>query len=241
MSVPAEVLRELHRIHRQLTDLRSRLERGPRQVKAAQSSVESTEADLQAAKDAVQRARMTADQKELQLKEREGRISDIKLKLNSANSNREYQSFLEQIAADEQANSVLSDEILELLEKVTELQDGVAKLTEQKTLVDAELAATRKRVDETRASLEVDVARLTDALVHVEAKLPPDFRRDYDRVVKSRGEDALAPLDGECCGGCYQTVTTQTINEIMLEKPIFCKSCGCILYLPERGGELPER
>jgi predicted nucleic acid-binding Zn-ribbon protein len=237
MTVSAALLRELHRIHRQLSDLRSRLERGPRQIKAAEANVQKADQELLAAKEHVKRTRLTADQKELQLKEREGRISDIRVKLNACSTNREYQAFVEQIAADEQANSVLSDEILELFDKVTELQAVVQELASNKQKLEQEFEAVRKRISESRATLEMDVARLSDELVEAENRLPVDFRRDYDRVAKSRGEEALAPLDGGSCGGCYTTLTAQTVNELMLSKPIFCKSCGRILYLPEGYGE----
>ncbi len=233
MIVTSATLNELHRIHRQLSDLRSRLERGPRQIKAAEANVRNLEEELVSAKEGVKRSRMTADQKELQLREREARIADVKAKLNACSTNREYQAFMEQIAADEQANSVLSDEILELFDKVADLEAHVKVVIGQKELVEQDLAATRQRVVEARDALEVDVARLSADLAVAEAKLPADFRRDYDRVVKSRGAEALAPVDGECCGGCYQTLTPQTMNELMLSKLRFCKSCGCILYLPE--------
>ncbi len=118
MSVSAEVLRTLHRIHRQQTDLRERLARGPRQIKVGEANHAKIEAELEAARQLTRQMRVSADQKQLQLREREGRLVDLRGKLNAAASNREYQALLEQIAADEQANNVLSDEILELLEKV---------------------------------------------------------------------------------------------------------------------------
>ena len=233
MSVTAAALRELHRIHRQLSDIRSRLERGPHQIRLGESSVQRLEQALSDAKEAVKKTRMSADQKELQLREREDRIADIKTKLNSCSSNREYQTFLEQIAADEQANSVLSDEILELLDKITENQNAVTAAEADLGKGQDELATIRKRVDEERATLESELARLNGELEAAEAKLPGDLKQDYNRIVKARGEDGLAPLEGECCGGCFQTVTAQTLNELMLSKPVFCKSCGCLLYLPE--------
>ncbi len=233
MSVTAAALRELHRIHRQLSDLRSRLERGPRQIRLGEASVGRLEQALTDAKDTVKKTRMSADQKELQLREREDRISDVKTKLNSCSSNREYQAFLEQIAADEQANSVLSDEILELLDKITEHQDAVTAAEADLGKGQAELVTARKRIDEERASLESDLVRLNVELEAAEGKLPGELRQDYNRIVKARGEDGLAPLEGECCGGCFQTVTPQTLNDLMLSKAVFCKSCGCLLYLPE--------
>ncbi|MCA9148671.1 MAG: hypothetical protein KDA92_05210, partial [Planctomycetales bacterium] len=139
MSVNAAVLSELHRIHRQLGDLRSRLERGPRQIKASETNVANADAELAAAKEHHKRTRISADQKELQLKEREGRILDLKARLNTCSTNREYQTLLEQIAADEAANSVLADEILELFEKITEAQDKVAEIQSNREKLEQEL------------------------------------------------------------------------------------------------------
>ena len=143
MTDIAVTLRELHRIHRNLTDLRGRLASGPRQIKVGDASIERFEKELGEKKEIYKRCRMTADEKELQLKEREQRVLDIRTKLNSCSTNKEYQTFIEQIAADEQANSVLSDEILELFDKVREHETTVkesghkvAKATEelQKTI-----------------------------------------------------------------------------------------------------------
>ncbi len=127
MTVSASALRELHRIHRQITDLKGQLGRGPRQVRAAEALLERLETALTAAKEALTHTRVSADGKQLQLREREQRIEDLQVKLNTCNSNREYQALKEQIAADQQANSVLSDEILEALEKIDVLQAELTK------------------------------------------------------------------------------------------------------------------
>jgi predicted nucleic acid-binding Zn-ribbon protein len=109
MSITAEALRELHRLHRQATDLRDRLTRGPKQVKAREGNVAHLTNEFEAAKEALTKVKMSVKEKELSLKSREDRILDLQAKKNSCSSNREYQTLLEQIAADEQANSVLSD------------------------------------------------------------------------------------------------------------------------------------
>ena len=233
MSITAAALRDLHRLHRQLSDLRSRLERGPRQVSATDAQIVRLEQQLRQAKETTLRTRVTADQKELQLREREGHITDIKTRLNSCSTNREYQTFLEQIAADTQANSVLSDEILELLDKVSEHQQAVKNAELQLARAKEELQTIRQRVDGERVSLESELTRLTNELAHAESGLPGEFKAEYQRVVKARGEEALAPLDGDCCGGCFQTITTQMLNILLQDQPVTCKSCGCLIYRPE--------
>ena len=127
MTVEASALRELHRLHRQRSDLQGRLDRGPRQIKAAEANIQRLQTELDTAKETLQQSRMTLDGKNLSLKEREARILDVKARLNTASSNKEYQAFMEQIAADEQANSVLSDEIIELLDRVSGDEGQVQK------------------------------------------------------------------------------------------------------------------
>src|SRR5690606_6801321 len=46
MALSAELLQRLHRIHRQLSDLRERQEKGPRQVKAREANAAKLDADL---------------------------------------------------------------------------------------------------------------------------------------------------------------------------------------------------
>ena len=233
MTVTAEVLRELHRIHRQLSDLRDRHQRGPKQLRASEGSVKKMQADLQQSKETHQKSRLIVDERQLQLKEREGRIEDLESKLNSAASNREYQALKEQIAADRQANSVLEDEILEGLERIDDTAEKVNVAEANLEKARQEEDKVRQRVEGERDKLEAELARVQAELEVAEAKLPADFKRDYLRISKARGEEALAQLEGEVCGGCFQRVTSQTMNELYLSKPVFCKSCGCLLYMAE--------
>jgi uncharacterized protein len=232
-NIGTSVLRALHRLQRQLTDLRERLDHGPRQVRAAETHVEHCENQLTAIKTETKASRMAADQKQLHLKTSEDKVKDLRRKLNAATSNREYQILLEQIAADEMANSVLADEILELLEKNDEFQ---------KCVVDAEaaLAGAKRKTEEVRAevakvqpSLQADVARLEVELRQTEATLPRDIRDLYNRIVRQKGEDALAIIENQYCGGCNQQIPLNACNMVMLGQPVGCKTCGRLLYLPD--------
>ena len=233
MAISANVLRELHRLHKQVSDLRERLGRGPKQVRAGEAAVKQFEMEYTAGKEALTKTRVAADEKQLQLKQREDRIKDLQAKLNASNSNKEYQALREQIAADEQANSVLSDEILEMLEKIDEQRDHLRTLEENVAKAKAELDKTRQRAEAQREGLESELGRVMDELRTAEKGLPIDFKTDYDRITKARGEEALAPVEGESCGGCFQILSPQTIEDLYASKPVFCKSCGCLLYMPE--------
>jgi uncharacterized protein len=223
----------LHRIHRQLDDLRGRRDRGPKQIAAGEANVAKKEEEAKAAKEALTRAKVKADDLQLQLRHREGRIEDLQNKLNLANSNKEYQAIKEQIAADKQANSVLTDEILEMLERIEELERKLKQANAAVAQSQNDLKALTERVEGERANLESEIERLTAELHEAENALPGALRAEYRRLSESRGEDALAAVENEVCTGCYTTITRQMKSELLMANPVFCKSCGRLLYLPE--------
>ena len=233
MTVTAAALRQLHRVHQQLADLRDRLDRGPRKVKACEANVARLSTELDAAREAAQQGKMTGDRKQLDLKTGEQKIVDYRAKLNTAASNKEYQTLLEQIAAAEMANSVLSDEILEGFDKIDVL-NAVSKTAESRFRISSEdLEKTRSAVQEDAIVIKDDITRLEIELVDSEAALPGDFKVDYKRVVRNKGADALATVEDGVCTGCGQQITLNMQSELQLSKLIFCRSCGCLLYLPE--------
>jgi predicted nucleic acid-binding Zn-ribbon protein len=224
-NVGTDVLRTLHRIHRQLADLNGRLQRGPAQIHACEASV-TLRVDGQA-------ARMTADRKQLQLKASEEKVQDLKRKLLKAESNREFQALKDQIDAQEMANSVLTDEILEELEKVDALQQKIAEAEEVLAKARDRGEKVRSEVAQQEPLIRADLARLEAELKECESVLPATVRELYQRVVRQRGEDALAAVENEYCSGCHQHVPVNVCAEIMLSHPMFCKTCGRLLYMPE--------
>jgi len=233
MSVSAAALHELHRIHQQLADLRDRVERGPKQIRAREANVAQLKSRLEEARGRVQETRMASDRKQLDLKSGEQKIVDLKAKLNAASSNKEYQMLMEQIAAAEMAGSVLADEILESLEKIDTLQLALKEVERQLAAGAQELEKTRHAVEDSAAALRADIARLELSLQQSEATLPAEFKGDYQRIVRTKGANALAAVEDGVCGGCGQQITLNMQNELRLARLVFCRSCGCLLYLAD--------
>lgn len=233
MAVTAELLRELHRIHCQLADLRERLDRGPRQVRAREANVANLQQQLATAQDNVKQTRMAADQKQLDLKTGENKIEDLRGKLNACSTNKEFHALQEQIAAAEMANSVLADEILEALEKVDLLDVASADATKVLGAGTAELKKCQATVVGEADTIRGDIERLEGELIAAEKQLPSDFRDDYRRVIRAKAADGMTAAEGRTCTGCGQQMTLNMQNDLALSKPIFCKACGRLLYVAE--------
>ena len=232
-TINLDVLRTLHRIHRQLADLKDRRERGPRQIRAGEAGIQQRDNELNQLREELKTTRKTIDQKQLQMKSNEQKIKDLEIKLNQAASNREYQILKDQIAADKMANSVLEDEIIEMWDQVDALQlkiteaEGALRTTQEK------VAENRKTIEAQAAAIQGDIERLEGELVRAERELPEDVRETYLRLVRHRGEEALAEVVDGACGGCCQQVPVNVQANIRLSRPTFCKACGRLLYIAE--------
>lgn len=233
IEISTGLLRKLHRIHSQRSDLAGQLERGPRQMKAGEGLVAKAIAGVEAAKQSLQKATLIADEKQLQLKSREMRIEELEAKLNTAASNREFSTLKEQIAADQQANSVLSDEILEALEEMDKLDAEVKVAEEERKKQVSEHEARVAEIEKNLAGLNIEMAQVQADLEKSEKDIPSVAKADYQRLVHSKGEDALAPVESESCGCCYQTLTTNLIDRLRLSLLVRCPNCNAFLYIPE--------
>ncbi len=232
-AIATGTLRTLHRMHRQLEDLRGRLAAGPRRVAVLTAAVQEAESRRDAAKGVLVETRMATDRKQLQLKTAEAKIADLEAKLNACKSNREYQMFREQIAADRMATKVLEDEVLEGLERIDMLKPTVPTAEEGIVEAKRKLADEENRVRAEEGQLQGEVSRITGELTAVEKDLGDDIRETYTRVVRNKGAEGMAAAEGRDCGGCHQQITSNQLSELMAGRIVTCRSCGRLLYTHE--------
>jgi predicted nucleic acid-binding Zn-ribbon protein len=232
-NATTEALRTLHRIHKQLSDLKERLDRGPRLVRARQANLERLEAQLQQVKAEEHALMVMIDDKNLQLATDEAAVERRRQQLREASDNKQYQALKDEIAAHEMTNSVLADEILEAMERQDELKRRIAEAGGAVAKSREDVQKAQQEVESQTPVVQGDIERLQSELKACEASLPGDFRQLYSRMVRAMGEDALAAVEGEYCGGCNQHIPVNNINDLLLGEPRTCKSCGRLLYLPE--------
>lgn len=231
MAINYGQLETIHYLLKKRADLSEQLARCPRVIKVAENAVNSYSATVEQLKSDWQKCKKDADAKQLTMNQREARIEDLKTRRNSSASNKEYQLLTEQIAADEQANSVLADEILEMLERGDRIHQQVETAKGHLAAAEKELARVRAETNQKQHDLEKQIAGVNVQIQDQERSLSGDFLLEYRRRVEASNEMALAALVGETCGNCHQVINTQTLSELYQRLPVFCKGCGCILYI----------
>ncbi len=233
IEISSQLLRRLHRIHQQRSDLQSQVRRGPLQIKAVQASVDASAAEVAAAAALLKKTRMVSDEKHLQLLTREAHVRDLERRLNAAATNKEFTLLNEQIAADVQANSVQNDEIFEILERIDMLEGQLTVVKQKHAQTEADATKRINEIEERQKRVVIDLDRIEVQLEETESTIPVTVKADYKRLLEARGDEALAPIENESCGGCHQTLTTQVLSRIMLSTLTYCPNCNAMLYMPE--------
>ena len=175
--------------------------------------------------------RKASNEKQMQLAEREAKIEDMKGKLNTCDSNKEFQLLKDRIAADEQANLVLQDEILEQLERLDVITEEVAQAKQNLEKAQCETKATKDKVSLELEELRAEQQRITGELHERVKELPPDLVGDYKRTVEKKGENTFASTNTETCDNCNSRVRTQVASNLLMKKAVKCDGCGAILYV----------
>lgn len=229
-TATTDIMASIHQILKSISSRQEKLERGPIRIAAHQSNVNDAESKLESTRDQLKAARMAVDAKQLQLKTSEAKISDLQTKLNTCANNREYQALLEQIAADQMAESVLEDEILESMETVDALGISVTTATSDVDAAKKLMQEESSRVNAEAGVLQTEIAQLNQELNDTQGGLPEEIKTDYLRIVKTRKEDSLASVRESICEGCFTQITPNMVAQLALKESVLCKSCGRLLY-----------
>lgn len=232
LKIEPALLQTIRRILIQKADVSGQIENGPRQIKVVENAMAQAEQTVGDAKEQLTQFKMAANEKQLQMDSRDAKIVDFESKRAAAGSNKEYQLLNDQIAAEKAANAVLSDEILEILEKIDLQEAEVDRCNQVLEGTKQETAKVTADVDARLATLRNDLELILKELEENEAQLPPDIKTDYRRIVEANGENAIAPIDDNCCGHCFTMLRPNIIDQLRLKTATFCPSCGCILYMP---------
>lgn len=225
-------LTNLHRLQLALKEVQDQLTRGPRQIKARENVMAQVDAERQAKEDELKQGRAAVDRKNLDLKTNEAKLKDLDRKLNEASNNKEYDILRGQIAADNAANSVLQDEVLELLDRVDKIQQEIVDVKAKRVKAEQERDRVSAEFTSKSQELKQQETVLKGEVTEAEKDIPLTILDRYRRLVEAHGADALASADRGMCNACFVSLTSQQQMIIQDRELVFCSSCGRLLYHP---------
>ncbi len=194
------------------------------------------------AKKALQDTKVQVHKKETQLKGMQEKSAELRVKLNSIKKQNEYDAIRNQLAMDNSAQSKLSDEILEAMMKVDEQAAALAAQEAEVQKIAGEVAAIQADIAAKTAEQKGQLEALDREILGAETVIPEAEREHYKRVVKQKGADAMAAVEGSACTGCFVSVTAQMMNDLINGGHlVICKTCGRLLYLADEDRSTTRR
>ena len=108
------------------------------------------------------------------------------------------------------------------------------KVEDEVKRIATEVGAIQKELDDQVAAHKAQLQELETAIVAAENLIPEEYREKYRRIVGRYGADALAVCENASCHGCFTSITSQMINDLINGTGLsFCLSTSR-LRLPHR-------
>lgn len=230
MSDSKSLMRDLHRLHQRAQGLREEAELGPRRLRAQQAKADQQQLTLKNALEEIKHLKVAIHDKEVTLKATQIQLKKHRQQLNSAGSKKEYDALEREIDAETQTIRLLEDDILVSMGTLEDKQGRIPSLEEAVRQAQEGVRTVHGELGTKQIELDQRSGEARTALEAAEADLAPDARSLYDRLVQAHGSDALAPLSGRSCTGCYTDITPQAYTAVISGRVVTCKSCGRLLY-----------
>jgi predicted nucleic acid-binding Zn-ribbon protein len=244
MTVTDKLLR-VYRVDRKIEGLQSRL-RGAEQFLGQQNQqIEALGKRASVIESQIRQLKASQAEAEGEAAQHDEHIAQLRERMNSANTNKEYKALLAEVNTFKEKKAALESSALEMMEKIEKLEAERIQIAEQgderakvKTIAESERA---QRADEIRDQLETLKAERTDLVKDV----PASALQTYEELVERLDEDAMAAIEIADrrrhefhCGACMMLVPVEAMSSLLSHGSITqCPSCGCILFLEEKDRE----
>ncbi|MDR4508446.1 MAG: C4-type zinc ribbon domain-containing protein [Candidatus Brocadiaceae bacterium] len=232
MSERIEVLRRLQAVDTQLRRLESNKLYRASDVQKKQKQIQLKKAELSNTGEQIKAFRKDVNLKELELKTIEEGINKLLIQMNQVKTNKEYSAIKLEVGGKEADKSVLEDKILSMITQYEEMQQRYTSFEKEIEREESELKELQKRVETDLKVLDKEIVENQEKHKKYADMLDQDTLLQYKRLASHKDAVAVVSVVNKVCQGCFMSVTSQILSQIMSGKDItFCNSCGRILFL----------
>jgi predicted nucleic acid-binding Zn-ribbon protein len=214
-----------------VTALLSELEAIPRQLAATDQELETRTEQFEALRQRTRQVETERKKIDLDVQSKQAAIARYRTQQTQTRKNEEFAALHHEIEHAEKEISVLEDQELELMESYDKGLAAVAA-SEKELLLAQEKTRNRKAdLEKRQANVSAQLGDARQKQTEAESGVPEDILARYRRILKSKKDVAIVPIQHGACGGCHMKLTTQTVvtarNPEVLAS---CENCGRLVY-----------
>jgi uncharacterized protein len=158
------------------------------------------------------------------------RRRELELQQFRVKNNVEYQAMIREIDEMRRRASELEDQALTFIDEEKLVETEMQRLQDLVGQEERRLSGVRERLQSELADYREQLTRAQDSRSNLVARLDPQLRSRYERILKNKGDMAVVGLDGGACRGCGYQLPPQRIGEVQKkERLVVCEGCGRML------------
>ncbi len=171
---------------------------------------------------------------ESDLQAKQPQIIKSKEKLRSVKTNKEYNSTLKEIDKLKEQNSLLEDEMLNLLDRIDEADKAVLKSQEEYSQTKSDITTRMNAVSLEEQDGKNELTRLNKNCSALETKINKDLLIKFKLVKEKITGPSISPVINAVCQGCHLNIPPQMYIELQrIENLKFCPNCQRMIYWVE--------
>lgn len=239
MKAQYQILAHLKRIDEKVTRLKLEADRIPEEIGKLEKALSGRKAEFTTSKDTFDTHEKALRKAEMELKEKEDSLRKAEGKMMEVKTNEEYQAALKENQGQKSEKAKLEEQVITLMNGMDEHKKRFKEA--EKVLKDYEGAfqTEKKTLEEDRKKVVHQMEQQLQLRNETAAKLSPDVKFIYDRVVTRVKGVSIVRAENGMCQGCHRMIQPQLFNEVLGQKAIHkCQNCGKILLVASQ--ELPE-
>lgn len=199
------------------------------EIDEATQEIEVAQKRVSEAKLASQNMRKSIDEKELELKILKERERDIKRKLDVVASVKEYTSLQHEHEELTQAQDVLENTVLSLLQNYDELVVALQQAESSAADIqrNSDIRITEKKLQ--RAQLQEEISNIQEERVRIKPLVQPEVLQQYE-IMREKVPNPAVSVKENACSSCFYAITVADMAAIRRHKMVMCKDCYRFLY-----------
>lgn len=203
----------------------------PTERAALEAKREATKAAFETLRDQSKHNEVERRKLEVEAQTKRDSIAKYRTQQTQTRKNEEFQALIHEIQAAETEIRAIEDRELDLMEAAeklgVELKAGDAELKH----ANESIARQLKDLDDKAANLAKRLAELAVERETLASAVDPDTLSLYERILKSKGDVAVVPIEHEICQGCHMKTPGTTVSLVRAgEELVQDPNCGRILY-----------
>ena len=231
MNSDLELLLKLQVIDYDIGELERSKEYLPDMMGNLKHEISDAQTKLDAVTSELEEAKIRQKNLELEVSSKEAELQKFQQQMMSIKTNKEYDALVGQIDSVKENISSSETELLELIDRIAELEKLMVEYREKVSHVEENNNKQLQILQDKIANIGNTMSGKMMNRTEVSSAIPKPILTIYERVRKGKGGTVVVVVKRRACGACYKALTPKKVQEIKKGDRIHtCDNCGRIMF-----------